>query len=272
MITILKRIKNSLQKRYDFSPLAIKHRSEYDNIYYCCTQKTASQWFKKIFSEAIIYQNTGLKMIVYDQLHPRLQDAKFDQAFPAGTFIMDLYIDYLSYQTIPKPKRYKTFFILRDPRDIVVSWYFSIRHSHPENRLIPQLRKDLNRLSLKDGLKYSIESLESAGLFYAQQSWMNQNEETIRIFRYEDFVNDNYAFLRQLFSYLHIGISEDNLRKLTDRNEFKNFSGKRDRGTEDVYHHYRKGVSGDWMNYFDNEVIDFFKKTTGDLLKITCYS
>jgi hypothetical protein len=271
MMTILRKMKNNLLRRYEFSPLAIKHRSRYDNIYYCCTQKTASQWFRKILSEPIIYQNTGLKTIVYNQLPPRLQDAKFDQAFPKRTFVTNLYIDYLSYQSIPKPKKFKTFFILRDPRDIVVSWYFSVKYSHPENALIPQYRKKLNKLSLNDGLKYSIESLEQAGLFYAQKTWMTLNAEGIKIFRYEDFVKDNYRFLKQLFSYLDVEISEIGLKNLVDRNKFKNFSGNRDPGTEDVNHHYRKGIPGDWMNYFDREISDFFKTATGDLLKITDY-
>jgi hypothetical protein len=271
MGAIMKRINKIVGKNKSFS-LAIKQQSEYDNIYYCCTQKTASQWFKKVFSDPIFFKYTGLKVIPYSQLPPRLQDAKFDQAFPIRTLVSNLYIDYISYQTIPKPKKYKTFFILRDPRDIVVSWYFSVKNSHPENYLISQYRIELNKMTLQEGLKYSIEKLESAGLFYAQKSWMNINEKTIKIFRYEDFTNDNYSFLNKVFNYLDIKISETELKNFSNKNKFEHFSGNRNPGTEDLSHHYRKGVAGDWLNYFDNTITDFFKKMTGDLLEITGYS
>jgi lipopolysaccharide transport system ATP-binding protein len=43
-------------------------------------------------------------------------------------------------------------------------------------------------------------------------------------------------------------------------------SGGRSKGTEDPVSHYRKGIAGDWRNYFTPRVADAFKKRFGDIL------
>lgn len=193
-----------------YKRLRVVRRSPYENIYYCCTQKTASQWFNVVFSDPIVHKYTGLDVFPFDQVVDRLQDARFYGPFPKYTIGSHLYIDYPTYLTIPKPAKYRTFFILRDPRDIVVSWYFSVRYSHPIIGKLPKFRNDLENLSLSEGLKYSIDKIGEAGLFDAQRSWMHVSEdrENIRIFRYEDFVRDDCSFLKQLFDYLDIEMPE----------------------------------------------------------------
>ena len=187
---------------------------------------------------------------------------------PERTIGTHLYIGYPTYLSIPKPERYRTFFILRDPRDISVSWYFAARYSHGALDPIPRLRKDLKNLGLEDGLKYSIDSLEEFGLFWAQRSWMSveQDRDRIRIFRYEDFSKDNRKFLEDLLDYIGVALPEDEFAALYERHAFKQVTGGRAAGVEDQHDHYRKGVSGDWRNYFDDSLRRYFREVTGDLL------
>jgi Sulfotransferase domain len=37
------------------------------------------------------------------------------------------------------------------------------------------------------------------------------------------------------------------------------------------HHHYRKGVAGDWQNYFDSSLRRHFREVTGDLLDVLGY-
>lgn len=267
--------------------------SPYENIYYCCTQKTASQWFKLIFRDPIVYKHTGLEVFDFGQYLNCLQETCSDGSTPKWEFgrllyegyaanislpkraiCTHFYINYTSYLAIPKPEKYRTFFILRDPRDIVVSWYFSTRYSHKPIGNIPKYRNDLDKLSLTEGLKYSINKLEETGLFKGQRSWMHisADQENIGILRYEDFACDNYSFLKKLFAYLNIAMPEKELITLYDRHKFEKYSKNRIKGSEDVKSHYRKGMPGDWKSYFDCSIMAYFRQVTKNLLEELGYA
>lgn len=193
---------------------------------------------------------------------------------PHKTIGTHLYINYATYLNIPKPSSYKTFFVLRDPRDAVISWYFSAKYSHVLISVIPELRRDLEKLDFNNGLKYIIDRLEEFGYFEAQKSWMNikQEQQNIAIFRYEDLVISNNSFLRKLLDYLDIKIPEAEFTALCDRHKFEAITKGRAQGEENINSHYRKGISGDWKNYFDSSTLNYFDQVTGDLLDTLGYS
>ncbi len=260
-----------LGKRMRYRSVRVVQRSPYDNIYHCCTQKTATQWIRAIFTDPIAYRYTGLDVLPYP--HLGLRFAHFDSPFPRRTFAITLPIDYPTYLSIPKPARYKTFFVLRDPRDIVVSWYFSAKYSHLPFGPIPGLRGDLEKLDLHEGLRYMIDKLEDWGSFWAQRSWMDvaEDRENIKIYRYEDLARDNRSFLLQLFDYLDIDMPEKDFTVLYERHTFQKHSRGRQQGEEDAYSHYRKGMVGDWKNHFDRSTTAYFRQVTDDLLEVLGY-
>ena len=251
--------------------LGIVQRSPYENIYHCCTQKTASQWFKAIFTSGPFYRYTGLLMPPYRALG--LRTASFDQPFPKRTIAAHLYISYPTYLSIPKPSNYKTFFVMRDPRDTVVSWYFSTKFSHAPIEPIPTLRKELEKLDLKEGLKFSIDRLEEFGLFEAQRSWVEQaaHDSTVKVFLYEDLASDHHAFLRSLFDYLSIDMPEPEFNAVCESHRYERFSKGRNQGSENLNDHYRKGVAGDWQNHFDEATLNYFQHVTKDLVEVLGY-
>lgn len=248
----------------------IKH-SPYNNIYHCCIQKTASQWFRAVFDDPTIYQYTGLVTRPYVQLG--LRNAPSVPALPPKTIGTHLYISYQTYLEIPKPSNYKTFFVLRDPRDAVVSWYFSAKYSHVLTSVIPELRRDLAQLDSSNGLKYIINRLVEFGYFEAQKSWINvtQEQENIAIFRYEDLVSSNNSFLRKLLNYLQIEIPKAEFIALCDRHKFETMTKGRAQGEENINSHYRKGIAGDWKNHFDSSTLDYFYQVTEDLVEVLGY-
>lgn len=256
---------------YKYNRFKVVQRSPFDNIYYCCTQKTASQWFRNILRDPDVYKFTGLRPVPYVQ--KGLNEAYFDRPIPKRTMGIHLYIDYPTYLTIPKPARFRTFFVLRDPRDIVVSWYFSTKYSHPVMMFISKLRDDMEFMSFEEGMQYCIDTLDEFGLFYAQRSWMRIEKEhdNLKIFRYEDFAADNYGFLNELFKYLSIDVPQGTLNMLYEKNTFSRITGGRELGEEDERSHYRKGVSGDWKKYFNPSILDYFRQVTGDLLEVLDY-
>jgi hypothetical protein len=156
---------------------------------------------------------------------------------------------------------------VRDPRDAVVSWYFSARFSHNLIDPIPWLRERLNAVDFEEGMIFLIDALADWGFFECQRSWFarGRTDLAVRIFRYEDLAGDEAAFLRDLLGYLEVGLSDRELAGLCERHAFARYSKGRDKGVEDHSSHYRRGASGDWREKFTDRICEHFQATTGDL-------
>jgi hypothetical protein len=242
-----------------------------DNFYYCCSQKTGSQWLKQVLIDPAFFQATGLKVLPYVALGMRY--ARVDQAVPLHTVLTHLYASYDTYAAIPKTSTFKTFYIVRDPRDAVVSWYYSARFSHNLIDPIPWLRERLNAVDFEDGMVFLIDTLAEWQFFDCQRSWFagGRADPSVRIFRYEDLAKDEVAFLRDLFGYLDIRMSNQEFTGLSERHAFAKYAKGRNKGTEDQNSHYRRGSSGDWQQKFTDRIRDHFYETTGDLTAVLGY-
>jgi len=158
---------------------------------------------------------------------------------------------------------------MRDPRDIIVSAYFSNKQSHPlMGPKMAQIRKMLNSISITDGLIYMIQQRDDDGHFAALRSWVDSSkrDEDILLLKFEDLIGpERFQFFRELFLHCDIRMPEEKLSQLLQDYSFEQLS-RRKRGEEDPSAHYRKGVAGDWKNYFNNAIITRFKGITGDLV------
>lgn len=193
---------------------------------------------------------------------------------------------------------YRGFHVIRDPRDVLVSAYFSHLYSHPirtDGGWIAEFRRQLSAApDVETGLLLELDFL--ACIFASMDAW-NYDNPRIYESRYETLVADPVAAFRRIFNFLGVatprlglttlpGLMLDVvrrrrtgrpmppritlplplLRRLVERNDFSHQAGGRQPGQEDERHHYRKGVAGDWRNYFTPYVTDAFKERYGDLL------
>ncbi|MBN1680158.1 MAG: sulfotransferase domain-containing protein [Anaerolineae bacterium] len=273
-----------------FIPVGVRHRAKQlwlsetphscsmTNVYHCCVQKTGSRWLLKIFADERFKQYSGLEPYTYEvpgQPDSRPLNKRFlDEPFPQKTFATPLYMSYDSFKSIPKPERYRAFFIMRDPRDIVVSWYFSVRYSHGANPRIAQMRKDLENMSEKEGLVYAVNYLERDQLFSSLDSWIAapREDSNIMLVKFEDVTGSTSQHVfNNLLTHCDIHIPDQTLSTILEDYSFERLSGRK-QGQEDSSHHYRKGVAGDWRNHFDNALLAQFDEITGDLAQRLGYS
>jgi len=274
---MLRQIKGKLARNktlYDFyKRMKVAERSPYENIYHCCTQKTASQWFKAVFQDPVFYKYTGLEAWPFSQIPDTFQQASITEPLPKNTVGTTMYIDHPTFLDIPKPSRYKAFFVLRDPRDIVVSWYYSVIYSHVPRGTIPVHREKLGKLDLQEGFRYSMDWLNNYGLFSGQRSWVEARNRgsRVKIFRYEDLAKDNKSFLASLLEFLEVNLPQGEFEELYSRHSFEALSSGRKSGEEDVESHLRKGTAGDWIERFDSETVAYFNQLTGDLALVLGY-
>lgn len=254
----------SQDPRYQNPPPAIL-----DNIFYCCTQKTGSQWLKAVLRDHAFFQATGMPILPYISFGNRF--AQFAGPMPANTVVTHLYIGRDAYGAIPKPASYKCFYVARDPRDALVSWFYSAKFSHIGVDPIPRLRRVLQEMSEDDGYCHLIDALHGWGVYDSQRSWFELDGGDFRLFRYEDLASDEAAFITQLFAYLNLEMPAEVMNDLVDRHHFAKYANGRQKGDEDQTSHYRAGRVGEWRARLSNRVVQHFRSATGDLAELMGY-
>jgi len=162
----------------------------------------------------------------------------------------------------------KRFFVMRDLRDTLISFYFSTKNSHEiEVDIMNTRRQRLSSISLEDGLIYLLDN-GFPTIAEIQASWINADGTLI--LRYEDILENEFSFFEQLLDYCEINIRAQRMQRVIDNNSFEKVAGRK-RGDEDSFSHYRKGIVGDWNNHFTEKVKTKFKKRYGQLLIDTGY-
>jgi Sulfotransferase domain len=224
-----------------------------------------------------------------------------------GRWIAAEGVEFLSY-TNADPARIgelgelRGFHIIRDPRDLCVSNYFSdlLSHNLDEEWVeLAERRRHLNEVSRDEGLHFEIDSL--GWLFERMAAW----EDRADVFevRLEEIMANPYQVYLDVFTFL--GLLDDVVgrrerlvreativagrvlgarspRPLRDRRRhalmperllgivyersFSRLAGGRRPGEEDVTSHHRKGVAGDWRNHFTDAHVERFKELYNPVL------
>jgi hypothetical protein len=202
----------------------------------------------------------------YVDLKPDMSHVLSDPIRPDGVYT-PVYLRrtrFVPAVTVP----HRRFFVMRDLRDTLVSWYFSLAVSHgtKTNAVVADFRSQLAGLSKEQGLNFLIrERLE--GISLLQQSWLGHDE---LIFRYEEMIADEQEAFRRICEHCRLAIPEETRRAVVAAHSFEKTTGRK-RGEEDVGAHKRKGISGDWRNHFTPETIALFKEKFGQHLIETGY-
>jgi len=273
MLIKAKRLALVFKDRLKTSPMLVRHRSRYTNIYHCSVYRTGSQWIKRLFSDWRIFQWSGLQYeFQYQRIFgtPDCPDRTVPQEFPfqqpfAPHKIESVYASYTGYLRLPKPESYRTFYIVRDPRDIVVSHYFASRRDAARN---PQGEISQRMQNPDTGLLLMIDMLAEMALYAALRSWIDAaDDERVLVLRFEDLIGPGqFQRFQQLLTHCDIAMPDETLKTFLAAHSFEALSGGRQPGQEDLNAHYRKGVAGDWRNHLTGQRLDYFYAVTGDLV------
>ena len=265
--------------------------------------KCATMWLNRILSS--VCNKLALKFeAVYDE-----EDFGRD----IQKYVTDQRIDFLSYGNadlsfVESLGQHRAFHVIRDPRDIVVSAYFSHMRSHSTDDW-PELikyRDKLNSVSKNEGLALEIEN--RAREFHHLSSWDYAQEDILEI-RFEELVAQSYEHILRILDHLQLVDESDyrwtdrartlalelldflipaSARSITRaikpaklsgaevmvttwRNRFQAQTAGRKQGQENLTSHYRKGQPGDWQNHFQPEHKTLFKELYPGLLTTLGY-
>ena len=264
------------------------HLSMKPRIFYS-HHKCGTMWLDSIFRT--LCRETGHKYKFYVQ-------AK-DFAFDLDSEIGKQKVDFATYadsvpKYLPKPGTTKGVHVVRDPRDVLISGYFSHLKTHVTYRweALVKHRAALEKLPLNEGLRLEMDFSDQ--FFQSLRTWRERAGEILEI-RYEQIINDEFRTIMRILSHLEFlkrprdqhnyerfgedlfvygNILLDRLKlsslsakslpsweqaaKVIMRNTFEVKSAGRTRGVADTGSHFRKGVAGDWRNYFDKELASAF--------------
>ncbi len=141
--------------------------------------------------------------------------------------------------------------VFRDPRDVVISNIFYLANLDSRLGGWP----DLIDMPLKD----RIAAYLNKGIYDLQlmEKWFLYND-CHKIF-YEEMLEDPDGVMKKVFEDMNLIVSSDERCRVVSKNDFKKLSKGRKTGQADTKSFFRKGVAGDWKNYFGEEEKDLFK-------------
>lgn len=213
--------------------------------------KAGSQWIADVLSDPrILAFVPSMRFMRATGPEYRMSDwAREGDNFFAGPIFS---VAYQEWEYFRRPGD-KAIWVIRDPRDSLVSWAFSIAYSHFTEPHVQLIREPMLSLSLRGKLLLAMYThWEVAWII---RSWAGRKSTASEYpATYERLIADEYGQFGAMFDFLGWSIPQDVLREVVDSLAFRRRSGGRDQGELNIFSHYRRGVAGDWKNYFDRRL------------------
>lgn len=233
--------------------------SNLDSVIFFTTHKCASTYLKKILNS--IDKNSEYSHYDYGSLVGSLaKELGVDSDFE--TYLNKNYKKLFNLKgEIYGPQRmplrfknvndYKIVFFLRDPRDVLVSAYYSFAFNHkiPDNSIIKKQMLDSREKYLVMGLdKYVISQVDEWVLPVYKEYIKIRNKSNEYLFlKYEDFTYDPLSFTKKIYEFLDLNVD------LIDDNLIDQANPVQKKIEEDS--HQRSGKNKQWLDELKPETI-----------------
>lgn len=174
------------------------------------SQKAGSQWLKALLHHPVVRAHTGL--VTLPQLDYSLTPPP--RGFAAGTFVPGVYLTYDEYSALPKRHDHRVVYMVRDPRDVVISGYWSAMETHRKTHLdeVEELRARLRALPIDDALLVLIEA--AAPTLRAMGTWMGRTDPEIAVFHLEQVEADYANQLTRILAHVGVVLLEAELAQV----------------------------------------------------------
>ena len=227
--------------------------------------KCATQWVRRIVTD--ICNTIGREPVIlrgWKQFGDRSMVASLGAS---STFLCLMNADMRYLPVLHRlDNGFRGFHIVRDPRDVVVSAYYSHLYSHKPFEGLEERREQLKAVPKAEGLMLELENRQHE--FRSMLEW-DYDQPNVLELRMEDVTTAAAKEIPRVIEFLGLGaadgLTERRLRDIVAAHDFTVLAGRHP-GEEDVTSHYRKGVKGDWTNHFGWEHVAYFKERYGELL------
>ena len=186
-------------------------------IFHVTHWKAGSQWIRAVLEEAAPERIVPPQS---DQAHV------FNAPIIPGGIYTPVYAGEEQLRSVvPASLDHRTFVVIRDPRDTLVSYYYSLLYSHGTDwDTVGETRHILQEVDKTDGLAILLRN-ELADVINVQMTWLQAGSR--RIFRYEDLLRDEYRGFRDIFEYCNIDVKDSRLREIVAKHSFERVAGRK---------------------------------------------
>lgn len=217
--------------------------------------KSGSVLQDKIFEDICSELNIPLVSVAKSAFNQGIEESNFSEE------ICDLFLEqgygYYGFRYFPSYlcnfdlSKFKKILLIRDPRDILVSHYFSMKNSHaiPKGEMGNRLLEHRKNIQDMDINEYVLNKADTFLKIF--QSYINIKDDLLRIFRYEDIVFEKNKWIQDILSFL-------NLEYLSlKKNEIELIAQKHDifPKNETQNSHIRKVTPGDYKEKLNADTI-----------------
>ncbi len=159
----------------------------------------------------------------------------------------------------------KKILLVRDPRDMVVSMYFSQKESHK----IPQGEGTASKGLVEKREKVQAQTLEEyihSGQTVGQYVDRFQKYfdclpgENLRIYRYEDVIFRKYEWLKDMLQFLDIKVPDRRIRKVAEENDIRPTEERTDQ-------HIRQVTPGNYQKHLSEKTIEYLNELFRPILR-----
>lgn len=167
-----------------------------------------------------------------------------------------------NYIPVSNLEEYPVVLVLRDPRDVLTSQYFSIKNSHP--LVTPELierRKKALQSTVDEHVLSQADRFVKTYTDYLEHLYGKKN---VLFIKYEELISDFKSCLIKINAHCELSLTEEQLRKLDKSDKFQ-------KKQEDQHTHIRKISSGDHKEKLKAETIEILNKKFERILRTLNY-
>lgn len=170
------------------------------------------------------------------------------------------------------PRLRRCFYLYRDGRDVMVSFYFHrVRMGEFDERAARRLGFPAPLEDAAANLPRFIEAALAPRRTRLPSwpqhldMWYEPGRSGVAYLAYEELLAEPVSVLAKVLAEHGVEVASERLADSVERYAFDRMTG-RERGQEDRSSFMRKGVAGDWRNYFTPEAAQVFDAAAGDWL------
>lgn len=244
---------------------------KYDNLVLVIPHKHGSTWLFKVFTDQRMLSALGME--AGRDIEPLSKGGPWSYDWPAEVRLAP---GELAYTRLLAPEQlgraealasnHRTLYVHRDPRDVIISHYFSLRFSHGLRGNIDRIRDDLRGMSFSEGLRHVIGLNLKIRRYEMQRRWQNHPDPRILRVRYEDLILDPLPGLIRACRHFGADVAPELLQEVLEEYSFEKISGRK-LGQVDVFAHQRSGLPGQWKLYLDPPAVELLRKEAGGLIE-----
>jgi hypothetical protein len=177
---------------------------------------------------------------------------------PKGYF----YGAFRSFKNIPNIENYRIALILRDPRDVITSHYFSTAFSHPVlSKGIYEARQEALKQTIDEFVLANAPQTKEYYHEYCQKALHLPNVELLK---YEDMIGDFEPWLQRLVKHIGMEHQQEVIKRLVAESKF---TVKK----EDKFSHIRSIKAGDYLDKLKPETIQALNELFKEELEMLNY-